>query len=199
MVGLVKWCKWTQVSLLFIRAMTFESTVMELSNQFFLWKLTIIASMSFDEDVDVVTLSHKLEAIQDLRKSKVVLALALESTYWKIALAAHARGMLHGWAWIGLDTVAVSADYAPTDKRAVIDVAFNGWLFFEPWVFAGPDFFDRVHNATRSDFPTLFNDTILPSRYAAAMYDAITLLAKVAYHRSWTPDQGGRAFLNHSI
>jgi len=96
-VGFVKWCKWSQLSLLFLRRSTFESTVAELSHEFFLTKLSVVASMNFDEDDDDESMSTKLQAIQDRRSSKVVVAMALESTYWKIALTAQARGMVSGW------------------------------------------------------------------------------------------------------
>ncbi len=89
--------------------------------------------------------------------------------------------------------------YAPTDKQASLKRAFQGWVYFEPHASAGQDFFDRVHNATRSDFSTFFDEGILPSRYAASMYDAITLFATVANQQSWRPDQGGKAFVTQSI
>jgi hypothetical protein len=153
--------------------------------------------MSFDEDVDDGT--EQLKAIQELRSSKVVVAMALETTYWKIALAAQARGMVSGWAWLGLDTVDESAENAPPDVRAKAKLAFLGWIYFEPHVSAGRDFFDRVHNATRVDFPTMFDESVLPtSPYTVAMYDAITLMATVANRHMWLPDQGGRGFLNQS-
>ena len=94
--GFDKSHKWSQVSLLFLRALTFESTVTEPSRQLFLSKLSVILSMSFDEE-DAL-LSDKLRAIKELRSSKVGVAFALESTYWKIALSAKANGMIHGWA-----------------------------------------------------------------------------------------------------
>ncbi len=197
MAGFIKSCKWTQLSLLFTRGVTFQSTVAALSRELLLSKLSIIASMSFDESVDDG--SDQLKAIQELRSSKVVVAMALESTYWKIALAAQMRGMLSGWAYLGLDTVDESANYAPTSKRADVDLAYNGWIFFEPHFLAGQDFFDRVHNATRSDFPMLFEEIVLPGMYAAAMYDAIMLFATVANQQRWLPEQGGTAFLNQSI
>ncbi len=200
-VGFVKSCKWTQLSLLYLRSVTFESTVAELSHEFFLSKpkLSVIASINFDEDSDDASMSTKMQAIVDRRSSKVVVAMALESTYWKIALAAKARGMVSGWAWIGLDAMDGSGGYAPIDQMADAKLAFNGWVYFEPHVAAGREFFDRVHNATRSDFPRLFDENVLPTRYAASMYDAITLFATVANAQSWHPDQGGRAFLNQSI
>ena len=68
-VGFVKSHKWSQVSLLFLRALTFESTVTELSRQLFLSKLSVLLSMSFDEE-DAL-LSDKLRAIKELRSSKV--------------------------------------------------------------------------------------------------------------------------------
>jgi hypothetical protein len=80
-----------------------------------------------------------------------------------------------------------------------VNRAFNGWIYFEPQFVAGQGFFDRVHNATRSDFPTLFDESVLPHPYAAAMYDAIILVATVANQQRWLPEQGGRAFLNQSI
>ena len=69
---------------------------------------------------------------------------------------------------------------------------------FEPHVSAGRDFFHRVHNATRVDFPTMFDESVFPNPYAAAMYDAIILFAIVANQQRWRPEQGGRAFLNQS-
>jgi len=201
-VGFVKWCEWTQLSLLFTRGPSFKSTAKELSRELFLAKLSVIASMSFDEEVDAddQSLVSQLQGIEDRRSSKVVVAMALESTYWKIALAAHERGMERGWAWLGLDTVDESATYASPEERATVDLAFNGWIYFEPHVSAGPDFFDRVHNATRFDFPTLLDESAFSaSPYAVAMYDAIILFATVANRRpSWRPEQGGRAFLNQS-
>jgi hypothetical protein len=201
-VGFVKWCEWTQLSLLFTRGPSFKSTANELSRELLIAKLRVIAFMSFDEDVDADdrSLASQLQGIDDLRSSKVVVAMALESTYWKIALAANARGMARGWAWLGLDTVDESATYASPEKRATVDLAFNGWLYFEPHVSAGPDFFDRVHNATRFDFPTLLDEgAFYASPYAVAMYDAIILFATVANRQpSWRPEQGGRAFLNQS-
>jgi len=196
--GFVTSCKWTQLSLLFTRGKTFKPTVAELSLKLSRAKVSVIASMSFDEDVDDGT--EQLKAIQELRSSKVVVAMALETTYWKIALAAQARGLVSGWAWIGLDTVDGSAeDHAPPDVRAKAELAFHGWIYFEPHVSAGRDFFDRVHNATRVDFPTLFDESVLPtSPYTVAMYDAITLMATAVNQHMWIPDQGGRAFLNQS-
>jgi hypothetical protein len=155
--------------------------------------------MSFDEDVDDRNLLFsQLQGIEDRRSSKVVVAMALESTYLKVALAAHEMGMLSGWAWLGLDTVPLAANYAPENERAKVDVFFNGWIYFEPHFGADRDFFDRVHNATQSDFPTLFNESIFPNPYAASMYDAIILFATVANQQRWRPEQGGRAFLNQS-
>ena len=151
--GFVTSCKWTQLSLLFTRGKTFKPTVAELSLKLSRAKVSVIASMSFDEDVDDGT--EQLKAIQELRSSKVVVAMALDSTYWKIALAAQARGMVSGWAWLGLDTVDESAENASPDVRAEAKLAFLGWIYFEPHVSAGRDFFHRVHNATRVDFPTL--------------------------------------------
>jgi hypothetical protein len=139
-----------------------------------------------------------LKTIEELRLSKVVVVLASETSYWKIALAAHAAGMLIGWAWIGLDTVD-TAEYAPTDKWAEVNVALSGWIYFQPLPTAGRDFFDRVQNATRSDFPTLFDETVVPSPYAASLYDAVILFATVANEHAWLPDQGGSAFLNKAI
>jgi hypothetical protein len=198
-VGFIKWCKWTQVSLVFLRGLTFESVVAELSQKFFLSKLTVIASLRFDEDVDDGSLVNKLQAIKDLRSSKVVVALALEPTYLKIALAARACEMITGWGWLGLDTVPFAANDAALDQRADPHLAFHGWVYFEPYFSARPEFFDLVHNATRRDFPKLFVEDLFPSRYAAALYDAITLFALVAHQLSWQPDQGGRAFVNRSI
>ncbi len=196
-VGFVKSCKWTRLSLLFTRGKTFKPTVAELSLELSRAKVSVLASMSFDEDVDDGT--EQLKAIQELRSSKVVVAMALETTYWKIALAAQARGMVSGWAWIGLDTVDESAEYASPDVRAKADLAFNGWIYFEPHVSAGRDFFDRVHNATRVNFPTMFDESVVPtSPYTVAMYDAITLMATAVNQHMWIPDQGGRAFLNQS-
>jgi hypothetical protein len=197
-VGFVKWCKWTRASLLFIRG-TLESTATELSHQFFLSNLKVMLSVSFDEDEEDGRLSNQLQAIEDLRSSKVVLALAFESTYLKIALAVRARGMVSGWAFLGLDTVPSAANYAPIERRADASLAFDGWVYFEPQFAAGQDFFDRVHNATQFDFPTLFDKDVLPNRYAAAMYDAITLCATVASKQSWHPDLGGKVFLTQSI
>jgi hypothetical protein len=96
-VGFVQSCKWTQLSLFFLRRSTFESTVSELSQKLFIAKLSVVASMNFDEDDDDASMSTKLQVIQDRRSSKVVVAMALESTYWKIALTAQARGMISGW------------------------------------------------------------------------------------------------------
>jgi hypothetical protein len=106
-------------------------------------------------------------------------------------------GMLSGWAWLGLDTVPLAANYAQKE-RAKVDLLFSGWIYFEPHFAADRDFFDRVHNATRSDFPTLFDESVFPNPYAAAMYDAIILFAIVANQQRWWPEQGGRAFLNRS-
>jgi hypothetical protein len=139
-----------------------------------------------------------LQTIQDLRKSKVVIAFVRDSTYWKVALAAHAKGMVSGYAWIGLNMDA-STEYAPDDQRANANLAFNGWVYFKPHVSASRDFFDRVHNATRFDFPTLFDENVFPSPYAASIYDAITLFATVANEQGWLPEQGGRAFIDQSI
>jgi hypothetical protein len=196
-VGFVKSCKWTQVSVLLTRAITFKSTAARLSQELVLSKLSVLASMIFDDDVEDA--SDQLKAIRELRSSRVVVAMALESTYWKIALNAYNSGMVSGWAWLGLDVVSKAADYAPADQRMTVDLAFNGWVYFEPHFSAGQDFFDRVHNATRSDFPTFFDENVLPSPYAAAMYDAITLFATVANEQNWLPHQGGRVFLNRSI
>ncbi len=200
-VGFVKWCEWTQLSLLFTRGPSFKSTAKEFSRELLLAKLSVIASMSFDEEVDAddQSLVSQLQGIEDRRSSKVVVAMALESTYWKIALAAHERGMARGWAWLGLDTVDESATYAFPEKRATVDLAFNGWIYFEPHVSAGLDFFDRVHNATRFDFPTVLDESAFSaSPYAVAMYDAIILFATVANQQRWRPEQGGTAFLNQS-
>jgi hypothetical protein len=198
-VGFVKSCKWTQLSLLFTRGVTFQSTVAELSHELLLSKVSLIASMSFEETVDDRSLSSQLRAIQDLRSSQVVVVMALESMYWKIALAAQARGMLSGWAWLGLDCVPLAPRYAPLEELASVNLAFDGWIFFQPHFLAGRDFFDRVRNATRFDFPTLFDEDVFPSPYAAAMYNAIILIATVANRRTWLPEQGGRAFVNQSI
>jgi hypothetical protein len=185
------------LSLLFTRGKTFKPTLAELSLKLSRAKVSVIASMSFDEDVDDGT--EQLKAIQELRSSKVVVAMALETTYWKVALAAQARGLVSGWAWIGLDTVDESAKYAPPEVGAKADLAFNGWIYFEPHVTAGRDFFHRVHKNTRVDFPTLFDESVLPtSPYTVAMYDAITLMATVVNQHMWLPDQGGRTFLNQS-
>ena len=197
-VGFVKWCQWTQLSVLFTRGSTFKSTVQALSDELSLAKLSVIASMSFDEDVDDQSLRSQLQGIEDRRSSKVVVAMALESTYLMIALAAHEMGMLSGWAWLGLDTVPLAANYASENERAKVDLLFSGWIYFEPHFAADRDFFDRVHNATRSDFPTLFNESVFPNPYAAAMYDAIILFAIVANQQRWRPEQGGRAFLKQS-
>jgi hypothetical protein len=196
-VGFVKWCQWTQLSVLSTRGSTFKSTVQALSDELSLAKLSVIAFMSFDEDVDDQSLRSQLQGIKDRYSSKVVVALALESTYLQIALAAHRMGMLSGWAWLGLDTVPLAANYAQKE-RAKVDLLFSGWIYFEPHFAADRDFFDRVHNATRSDFPTLFDESVFPNLYAAAMYDAIILFAIVANQQRWWPEQGGRAFLNRS-
>jgi hypothetical protein len=132
--GFDKSHKWSQVSLLFLRALTFESTVTEPSRQLFLSKLSVILSMSFDEE-DAL-LSDKLRAIKELRSSKVGVAFALESTYWKIALSAKANGMIHGWAWIGLNTLDESADMsqlAPVTYTSCLNSPGTGT---EPWVTA---------------------------------------------------------------
>jgi hypothetical protein len=198
-VGFVKWCQWTQLSVLSARSSTFKSTVQALSDELSLAKLSVIASMSFDEDDDDRrSLLSQLQGIEDRHSSKVVVAMALESTYLKIALAAHEMGMLSGWAWLGLDTVPLAANYAPEKDRAKVDLLFSGWIYFEPHFAADRDFFDRVHNATRSDFPTLFDESVFPNPYAAAMYDATILFAIVANQQRWRPEQGGRAFLNQS-
>ena len=197
-VGFVKWCQWTQLSVLSTRRSTFKSTVQALLDELSLAKLSVIASMSFDEDDDDrFSLLSQLQGIEDRHSSKVVVALALESTYLQIALAAHRMGMLSGWAWLGLDTVPLAANYAQKE-RAKVDLLFSGWIYFEPHFAADRDFFDRVHNATRSDFPTLFDESVFPNPYAAAMYDAIILFAIVANQQRWWPEQGGRAFLNRS-
>jgi hypothetical protein len=201
-VGFVKWCEWKQLSILFTRAVTFKSTMLELSRglSFSKPKLSVLATISFDEDVDDRSLSSQLKAIQDLRSSKVVVAMALESTYLRIALVAHARGMISGWAWLGLDTVPLAPKYAQNlEELADANLAFNGWVYFEPHFAAGRSFFDRVHNATRSYFPTVFDEGVFPSPYAAAMYDAVMLFATVANEPNWLPEQGGKAFLNRSI
>ena len=110
-VGFVKWCQWTQLSVLSTRSSTFRSTLQALSDELSLAKLTVIASMSFDEDDDDRhSLLSQLQGIENRRSSKVVVAMALESTYLKIALAAHEIGMLSGWAWLGLDTVPLAAN-----------------------------------------------------------------------------------------
>jgi hypothetical protein len=203
-VGFVKWCKWTEVKLLFLRGLTFEPALVALSEAFLAAQVSIISTVSFEEEDDDVRMSNKLKQIQDLGSSQVVMAIALESTYLKIALAAQARGMVSGWAWLGLDTVEGSPNYASMERQAEANLAFNGWVFFVPQLSAGQfsagqDFLDRVHNATQFDFPTLFDKSVLPSRYAAAMYAAITVLATVANQQRWLPTQGGRAFLNQSI
>ena len=198
-VGFVKSFKWKQLSLLFLRGLTFESTVAELSQECRRSALSVIVSINFDEDVDATSMATTLQAIQDRRSSKIVVAMAFESTYWKIALAAHANGMVNGWAFLGLDTVPLSGNYAPTEKRVDANRAVHGWIYFEPRFSAGQDFFDQVHNATRSDFPTVFDENVLPTRYAASLYDAITLFATVTNTQSWRPDQGGKAFLDQSI
>jgi hypothetical protein len=198
-VGFVKWCKWTQVSLLFLRSSTFQSTVTELSQLFSTdsEKLEIKLSIGIDEDIDDMSLTAGLMKIQDVRTSKVVVAMALEATYLKIALRARAEGMVSGWAYLGLDTVPLAANYASAKGRVDANLAFNGWVYFEPEFLAGPEFFDRVRNATRSDFPALFDEGVLPSRYAATMYDAITLFATVANQQNLF--QGGAAFFKQSV
>ena len=195
-VGLVKWYKWTQISVVFTRGSTFKATVAALSHECLLSNVTVLASISFDEEVDERSMSDQLKAVEDLRSSRVVVAIALESTYWKVALAARARGMVTGWGWLALDT-AKEIYYAPLQQRAEYALALNGWVFFEPYRLAGRDFFDRVHAATRVNFPTLFDENELPGPYAASMYDAITLFATLA-NQTWTPDQGGRAFVDQS-
>jgi hypothetical protein len=194
-VGFVKRCDWKQVSLLFLRG-TLESTATELSQEFVDSELKIILSFSMDEDMEDGRLSSQLQAIEDLRSSKVVVAIAFEATYLKIALAVRARGMVSGWAYLGLDTVPLAANYALREKRLDASLAFDGWVYFEPHFLAGQDFFDRVHNATQFDFPKLFDKDVLPNRYPAAMFDAIILFATVASKQSWRPDLGGKAFLN---
>ncbi len=196
--GFVKWCEWTKVSIVFTRGWTFKSTVMALSRELSLSEVSVVASISFDEDVDDRSLSNQLSAFTDLR-SRVVVVMALETTYLKIALSLLEMGMVSGWAYLGLDTVPLAPNYAPVGERANVDQAFNGWIYFEPHFLAGRDFFDRVHNATRSDFPTLFDESVSVNPYAAAMYDAIMLFATVANRQGWQPEEGGRAFLNQSI
>ena len=200
-VGFLTSLSWTQVSLIFLRNSdrTFESTVTELTQQFFSKNVRIVRSVSFDEDSDDDAVSDKLQAVQNQQASKVVVALALESAYLKLALASRALGMVSGWAWLGLDTVPFSADYAPLADRADANLAFNGWVYVEPFNIAGPDFFDRVHNATQHDFPTFFDKTLFPGKVAASMYDAITIVATAANRRNWSSTQDGLDFVNKSL
>jgi hypothetical protein len=104
-----------------------------------------------------------------------------------------------GWAWLGLDTVPLSANYAPADRQAEVRLALNGWIYVEPRFSADRTFFERVHNATHRNFPDLFNEKVFPSPYAASMYDAVTLIIMVARQQKWLPAQGGKAFLRESI
>jgi hypothetical protein len=172
--------------------------VVGLAHELFSAKLRMIASISIDEDAQDETLSSHLKEIEDLR-TKVVVVMGLENTYLKVALSAYEMGLVSGWAWLGLDCVPLAPATAPANERANVNLAFNGWIYFEPRFSSGQDFFDRVHDATRSDFPTLFDENAVPDKFAAAMYDSVILFATVANQHSWLPNQGGRAFLDRSI
>jgi ABC-type branched-subunit amino acid transport system substrate-binding protein/serine/threonine protein kinase len=110
--------------------------------------------------------------------ARIVMAFAFQPDLSSIAIEARQQGMSQGWAWLGLDVVLGAELSVKAADLATAQVALHGWVYFAPSNAASQAFFDRVKAASADFGQALLNETG-PNVYAANMYDAVMLFAKV--------------------
>ena len=178
-VSIMKAENWTRLSV--VNDVAMAASVGALRAELVKEKLKFGADVQFDADRFTVKPGEpsRMVAILDAGV-RVVMVYAFAADNVAIAVEARTQGMAAGWAFMGLDMVFGCEEGLTGAALKTAQEALHGWIFFEPSSTAVQSFFDRVRAASISVFGQKLEADASINLYAANLYDAVMLYARVA-------------------
>ena len=184
-VGFMQWAGWRRVGVISSNTNLFSLAAQELNRVMYRAQMETALSVSF--------ISGKFEpsSLKRIAASacRVTIVFAGAHDVIRIASEASAVGMLsEGSAWIALDDDGLLEAGRELHTPTELMRALCGWVSFQPESNTPYAFFDRVHEATRVNFPGVFDAAQSLTKYAANMYDAVLLYATAVGRRPGLSD-----------